>query len=181
MALASGLVQFRIVLAGASPSPDLGDLEAVFRQLTALFRVAWAVSDDDTLRIEAEFRSRFPQGTGGEPLLLERYPAAAPPLPRLRSLSIDSTLELRAELRPEFLQAGGAVAALAALAARAFDVPLQGIPQLEAERASWEAQRTTGELAVLTHQGEALRALAPQNLDVRQLELVAAPEREDAS
>lgn len=176
-------VLFHVVLAGAGGSPaapDLADLESTFHQLTTLFRVAWAVSDEDTLRIEAQFRDRFPRGTGGESLLQWRFVAAATPLPQLRSLTMQSTVELLSEVPPEFLASRGAVAALAVLAERVFDLPLQARANqevLRAERARWEAGRTSSELAVLTQQSESLTALAPQHLQMRRLELVAAPER----
>jgi hypothetical protein len=155
---------------------DLADLESAFTQLSALFKVAWAISDPETLRLEAEFRSRFPHGGGGEELLLRRFPPSVPaPLPTLRSLVMQSPLELVAEIPREFVWGGGAVAALSVLFERLLNFPLRIQAQrekLRAEKAGWEAARTRSELLVIARQAEALKALEAGNLEIRNVELL---------
>ena len=155
---------------------DLTDLESAFAQLDALVKVAWAISDPETLRLEAEFRSRFPHGSGGEALVLRRFPPSVPaPLPILRSLSMRSPLDLLAEIPGKFLWGGGAVAALGALVERVLDFPLRIQVQrekLRGERAAWQSARTNSELLVIARQAEALRALEAGNLEIRTAELL---------
>jgi hypothetical protein len=175
-------LRFRAVFAQREPSrttrADLSDLQSAVTQLDALFKVAWAISDPDTLRLEAELRSRFPRGTGGEALLLRRFPPSPPaPLPQLRSLAMQSPLDLLAEIPGEFVWGGGAVAALSVLIERALNLPLRIQVQrekLRAEKAGWEAARTKSELSVIAQQAEALKALTSANLEVRSVELFNA-------
>jgi hypothetical protein len=154
---------------------DLTDLESAFTQLGSLFKVAWAISDPETLRLEAEFRSRFPHGSGGEALVLRRFPPSVPaPLPILRSLAMQSPIDLLAEIPGEFVRGAGAVAALGVLAERVLDFPLRIQVQAEkrrAEKAAWEATRTKSERLVIARQAEALKSLAG-NLQIRNVELL---------
>jgi hypothetical protein len=156
-------------------APDLSDVESALTQLDALFRVAWAISDTDTLRLEAEFQSRFTGGTGGDVLLRQRFlPAPAPPMPLIRSLSVRSPLEIVAEIPPAFVLGGGAVAALGVLVERVLNLPLSiraRRERIRADIARYEAERTRSQAVVIAQQTAALRAIAPQNLYVRTVEL----------
>jgi hypothetical protein len=179
-------LRFRAVFVEREPSRtgvDLTDLESAFTQLDALFKVAWAISDPDTLRLEAEFRSRFPHGSGGEALLLRRFPPSVPaPLPTLRSLVMQSPLDLLAEIPGEFVWEGGALAALGVLVERVLNFPLRIQVQrekLRAEKAGWEAARTRSELLVVARQAEALKALEAGNLKIRKVELLDSNEDQD--
>jgi len=172
-------LRFRAVFVEREPSRagvDLTDLESAFTQLDALFKVAWAISDPETLRLEAEFRSRFPHGSGGEALVLRRFPPSVPaPLPILRSLSMQSPMDLLAEIPGEFLWGGEAVAALGVLVERVLNFPLRIEVQrekLRTEKAAWEAARTKSELLVIARQAEALKALEAGNLEIRNVELL---------
>jgi hypothetical protein len=171
-------LRFRAVFAEREPSRgvDLSDVESVFTQLDALFKVAWAIGDPETLRLEAEFRARFPRGSGGEPLLQRRFAPEPPaPLPSLRSLVLRSPLELLADMPAAFVLGGGAVAALSVLIERVLNFPLRLHVQrekLRAQQAAWEAARTRSELLVVAQQADALRALESGNLEIRSLELV---------
>jgi hypothetical protein len=172
-------LRFRAVFAEREPSRtgvDLTDLEAAFTQLDALFKVAWAISDPDTLRLEAEFSSRFPHGSGGEALVLHRFPPSVPaPLPVLRSLATLPPIDLLAEIPDEFLWGGGAVAALGVLIERVLNFPLRiqaHRAKLRAEMGAWEAARTKGELLVIARQANALKALEAPNLEIRSAELL---------
>jgi hypothetical protein len=160
----------------AETGVDLADLVSAFSVLDAVFKVAWAISDPETLRLEAEFRSRFPHGSGGEALVLRRFPPAAPvPLPTLRSLRMQSSLELLAEIPSEFLCAGGAVAAFSVLVERVLNFPLRIQVQqekLRADKAAWEAARTRSEFLVISQQAEALKALQSGTLEIQNLQLV---------
>jgi hypothetical protein len=131
-------LRFRAVFVEREPARagvDLTDLESAVTQLDALFKVAWAISDPETLRLEAEFRRRFPHGSGGEALVLRRFPPSVPaPLPILRSLAMQSPIDLLAEIPGEFLWGGGAVAALGVLVERVLDFPLR--IQVKREKAS---------------------------------------------
>jgi hypothetical protein len=162
---------------------DLPDLGSAFTQLDALFKVAWAISDPETLRLEAEFSSRFPHGSGGEVLILRRFPPSAPaPVPVLRSLAMQSPVDLLAEIPGEFLWGGGTVAALGVLVERVLNFPLRIQVQrekLRAERAAWEAARTKSELLVIARQAEALKALEAGNLEIRIVELLDANADQD--
>jgi hypothetical protein len=169
-------LRFRAVFAQREPSrttrADLSDLQSAVTQLDALFKVAWAISDPDTLRLEAELRSRFPRGTCAASL-----PSPPAPLPQLRSLAMQSPLDLLAEIPGEFVWGGGAVAALSVLIERALNLPLRIQVQrekLRAEKAGWEAARTKSELSVIAQQAEALKALTSANLEVRSVELFNA-------
>jgi hypothetical protein len=172
-------LRFRAVFVEREPSRagvDLTDLESAFTQLDALFKVAWAISDPETLRLEAEFRSRFPHGSGGEALVLRRFPPSDPaPLPILRSLAMQSPIDLLAEIPGEFLWGGGAVAALGVLVERVLDFPLRiqvKRENLRAEKAAWEAARTKSELLVIARQAEALKSLEAGHLEIRNVELL---------
>jgi hypothetical protein len=162
---------------------DLKDLESAFTQLDALFKVAWAISDPETLRLEAEFSSRFPHGSGGEALVLHRLPPSVPaPLPVLRSLAMTSPVDLVAEIPEEFLRGGGAVAALDVLVGRALNFPLRiqaHREKLRAEMAAWEAARTKSELLVIARQADALKALEAPNLEIRSAELLDSDTDQD--
>jgi hypothetical protein len=162
---------------------DLADLESAVTVLDALFKVAWAISDPETLRLEAEFTARFPHGSGGEALLLRRVPPAAPvPVPSLRSLVMRSRLDLLAEIPREFVWAGGAVAALGVLVEHVLNFPLRIQVQrerLRAETAAWEAARTKSELLVISQQAEALKALDAGKLGIQSLQLLDAGEDQD--
>jgi hypothetical protein len=162
---------------------DLADLESAVTVLDALFKVAWAISDPETVRLEAEFRTRFPHGSGGEALLLRRFPPAAPvPLPTLRSLVMRSPLDLLAKIPREFVWAGEAVAALSVLVERVLNFPLRIEVQperLRAERAAWEAARTRSELLVISQQADALKALDSGTLGIQSLQLLDAGDDQD--
>jgi hypothetical protein len=162
---------------------DLADLESAVTVLDALFKVAWAISDAETVRLEAEFRARFPHGSGGEALLLRRFPPTAPvPLPTLRSLVMRSQLDLLAEIPREFVWAGGAVAALSVLVERALNFPLRIHVQqekLRAEKAAWEAARTRSELLVISQQADPLKALDSGTLGIQSLQLLDAGDDQD--
>jgi hypothetical protein len=180
-------LRFRAVFAKrekpARAGVDLMDLESAFTQLDALFKVAWAISDPETLRLEAEFSSRFPRGSGGEALVLRRFPPAVPaPLPVVRSLAMQSPVDLLAEIPSEFIGEGGAVAALGVLVERVLNVPLRIQVQREklcAEKAAWEATRTKSELLVIARQAEALKALEAGNLEIRNVELLDSDADQD--
>jgi hypothetical protein len=179
-------LRFRAVFAEREPSRagvDLTDLESAFTQLDALFKVAWAISDPETLRLEAEFSSRFPHGSGGEALVLHRFPPSVPaPLPVLRSLAMLSPVDLVAEIPDEFLWGGGAVAALDVLVERVLNFPLRiqvHREKLRAEMAAWEAARTKGELLVIARQADALKALQAPNLEIRSAELLDSDTDQD--
>lgn len=180
-------LRFRAVFAErdkpARAGVDLTDLESAFTQLDALFKVAWAISDPDTLRLEAEFSSRFPHGSGGEALVLRRFPPAVPaPLPVLRSLAMQSPVDLLAEIPGEFIWGGGAVAALGVLVERVLNFPLRIQVQrekLRAEKAAWEAARMKSELLVIARQAEALKALEAGNLEIRNVELLDSDADQD--
>jgi hypothetical protein len=172
-------VRLRVVFAERQPSRtgvDLSDLESAFVLLDALFKVAWAISDPETLRIEAEFRSRFPHGSGGEALLLRRFPPSAlAPLPNPRSLVMQSRLDLIAEIPREFVRGGGPVAALGVLIERVLDFPVRIQVQREkllARKAAWEAARTRSELLVIAGQAQALQALDTGELKIQNVELL---------
>jgi hypothetical protein len=153
----------------------LSDVEATLSQLDALFRVAWALADADTIRLEAEFRGRYGEGTGGETLLLRPFPPAAPmPNPVVRALSMRSPLELVAELPSAFIVSGAAVAALGVLIERVLNLPLRIRVQREkllAEQARYKAERTQREVTVIRHQATALEALGSSSLRAHAIEL----------
>jgi hypothetical protein len=179
-------LRFRAVFAEREPSRagvDLTDLESAFTQLDALFKVAWAISDPETRRLEAEFSSRFPHGSGGEALVLHRFPPSVPaPLPVLRSLAMLSPLDLVAEIPDEFLWGGGAVAALDVLVERVLNFPLRiqvHREKLRAEMTAWEAARTKSELLVIARQADALKALEARNLEIRSVELLDSDTDQD--
>jgi hypothetical protein len=179
-------LRFRAVFAEREPSRagvDLADLESAFTQLNALFKVAWAISDPETLRLEAEFSNRFPHGSGGDALVLYRFPPSVQaPLPVLRSLAMQSPIDLLAEIPDEFLWGGGAVAALGVLVERVLNFPLRiqaHREKLRAELAAWEAARTKSELLVIARQADALKALEARNLEIRSVELLESDTDQD--
>jgi hypothetical protein len=174
-----GQVGFRAIFEPSSQSSpnasDLSAVEATLSQLDALFRVAWAIADADTIRLEAEFCGRYGERTGGETLVLRPFPPAPPlPEPVVRALTMRSPLEIVAALPSAFVVASAAVAALGVLIERVLNLPLRirvHRERLLAEKARYEAERSESEIRVIRVQAVGLEALGSSQLRPRAIEL----------
>jgi hypothetical protein len=151
----------------AYPDPEDGftahDAGSVFDQLQVLFRASRAVTDPQWLSAGAEILEAA--GDGG-PAPGEDERLAAPPTkpaaePLVRRIHMDwRHIEVVTELPFEFVVGGGLVGLVTMMEAVAGRQPTIAvrINQLLVEQADWKKRRTEGELAVIAHQAEAIRA-----------------------